>query len=562
MSRRTPWCSVVEALAAEGVEYVFGLPGNPRHLIDDLRTRDDITFVLVRDEPSAVACAYAYARISGRPGVCFSNPGPGITNLATGLLEATSGSVPVIALANGVVDAHDGMGAFQELDGVALLRPVTKWAVRVTTPAKTPWVMQRAFHLATGARPGAVFIEIPSDIGIATAEIPDYRPRPPAARSRPAGDDVAAAAQAIAAADRPMLLCGAGAVLSGAAGQVAALSTLVGMPVFATPGGRGIQAEDADLFMGLVGLYFSDVGKSWYLASDLLLSVGTRLEAFSTNSWQYWPQKAAFIQLDVESAAIGMNRRPDLVLLGDAALGLEDLCGAVAPLVDRDARDRRAAEIADAKTAYQTLVDADAAERHRPIRARQVVAAVNRVFGPDTILVKENGAADLWCYYWPYYKVLDVGDCVPMAEQTAMGMGIVGAIGAKLARPDKKVVCFAGDGAMQMAMKELATAAEWGCGVTWIVLNNRALGWVQYHQILLGQEPFATDFRVSPDFAAIARAQGCEGIRVAEPGAVDDALATALQANQRGVPALVDVDIERHDYHPHFVELHTARLRQ
>ena len=171
MSRCTPWCSVVEALAAEGVEYVFGLPGNPRHLIDDLRTRDDITFVLVRDEPSAVACAYAYARISGRPGVCFSNPGPGITNLATGLLEATSGSVPVIALANGVVDAHDGMGAFQELDGVALLRPVTKWAVRVTTPAKTPWVMQRAFHLATGARPGAVFIEIPSDIGIATAEI-------------------------------------------------------------------------------------------------------------------------------------------------------------------------------------------------------------------------------------------------------------------------------------------------------------------------------------------------------------------------------------------------------
>ncbi|MFQ5971314.1 MAG: thiamine pyrophosphate-binding protein [Alphaproteobacteria bacterium] len=536
------------------------MPGNPRHLIEDLHAHTSIKFVLVRNEPSAVACAYAYARISGRPGVCFSNPGPGITNLATGLLEAASGSVPVIAIANGVVDAHDGMGAFQELDAMALMRPVTKWATRITTPSKTPWVMERAFHLATSGRPGPAFIEVPSDIGLLPAEIPDYARLPVAARTRPAARDVAATAKIIAAAKRPLMLCGSGAVSSGAAAEVQRLSELAGMPVFVTAGGRGVIGEDADLFLGLVGLYFTEVGKAYYFDADLLLTVGTRLEAFSTNSWQSRPKGAKLVQLDVDAGTIGMNWRPDAALIGDAACGLADLRDALEPLVDKAARDARVTKITDAQRAHQAAVEADAARHCTPIRARQVVAAVNRIFDHDTILVKENGGADLWCYYWPYYRVLDVGDCVPMAEQTAMGMGVTGTIGAKLAHPNKKVVCFAGDGAMQMAMMELATAAEWNCGITWIVLNNRALGWVQYTQVLRGQDHVATDFKVSPDFAAIARAQGCNGMTVTRPEEVDDTVAAAREANEAGVPCLIDVAIEKHDYHPHFIDVHRGKV--
>ncbi|MEP0275120.1 MAG: thiamine pyrophosphate-dependent enzyme, partial [Nitratireductor sp.] len=195
-----------------------------------------------------------------------------------------------------------------------------------------------------------------------------------------------------------------------------------------------------------------------------------------------------------------------------------------------------------------------------PIRVPRVLDAVNRIFGRDTILMKENGGADLWCYYWPHYRVLDVDDCVPMGEQTAMSMGIIGAIGAKLAKPDKKIVCFAGDGAMQMSLAELATAAELKCGITWVVLNNHAFGWVQYNQ-LLGKKPFvATGFEVNSDFAQIARAQSCLGIKVERADQIDAAVAEALKANAEGVPALIDVAIEPHHYHEHFERVHRARF--
>jgi len=170
--------------------------------------------------------------------------------------------------------------------------------------------------------------------------------------------------------------------------------------------------------------------------------------------------------------------------------------------------------------------------------------------------VNENGGADLWSYYWPYYRVRDAGDCIPMGEQTAMGMGVIGAIAAKLARPRKNVVCVTGDAAMQMAMMELATAAERKAGVTWVVLNNQALGWPQFIQNLEGQKEVATNFAVSPDFAKLAEAQGCRGIKVEDPGAVEDALRQALAANRRGIPVLLDVRIAKHDYPPHFVHFH------
>ncbi|MCB2031289.1 MAG: hypothetical protein KDH18_22925, partial [Rhodoferax sp.] len=162
--------------------------------------------------------------------------------------------------------------------------------------------------------------------------------------------------------------------------------------------------------------------------------------------------------------------------------------------------------------------------------------------------------------YWPYYRVLDVGDCVPMAEQTAMGMGAIGAIGAKLARPHKQVVCFVGDGAMQMSIVELATASERRCGVTWVVLNNQAFGWVQYNQVLTQRPLRNTGFEVGSDFAAIARAQGCHGITVTDPAMVDAAVQEAQRLNQEGTPVLIDVRIAKHDYSDHFVAVHHERI--
>ena len=555
MTRKTVWRAVAEALQAEGVQHLFGLTGNALHLVSDIQRHTDIKLVLVRHEHSGVACAYAYARLSRAPAVCFGNPGPGITNMATGLLEATAGCLPVICITNGVAAATDGKGAFQELDSVALMRPVTKWAVRATLPERVPWLLERAFSIARNGKPGAVFIDIPSDLGLTEANIPAYHLAQPRHRSRADPAAIRDAARALAAARRPLMICGSGAIASGAFKQVAALAEAVGMPVFTTPGGRGILSEDAPLSLGQVGLYFSELGKAYYDRADLLFSLGSRLEEFSTGAWRYFPEGARLIQLDIDANTIGMNWRPDIALVGDAALTLEDLRGALRG-IDRAAMRRRMATLERAKARYLRKVTLEGKPRDGQLRTPQILHALNRVFGRDTILVHENGGADLWSYYWPYYRVLDIGDCVPMAEQTAMGMGVIGAIGAKLAKPRKKVVCVTGDGALQMAMMELATAAEQRCGVTWIVLNNRALDWPQYFLTLEGRRDGVTDFAVSPDFARLAEAQGCIGITVQSADQIEPALTAALKSNRRGDPVLIDCHIPKHDYPEQFTRFH------
>ena len=192
-----------------------------------------------------------------------------------------------------------------------------------------------------------------------------------------------------------------------------------------------------------------------------------------------------------------------------------------------------------------------------PLNGKSAVAAINEVFGANTIVVKENGGQDLWTYYWPYYQVLDAGCCVPPAEQTAMGYGVVGAMAAKLARPDRQVVCTTGDGAFQMAMHELGTAVQYGLPVTWVVLNDGALGWVQWiQQRALDGRLVATSFDPPVDIVAIARASGCEAVRVESADGLLPALQHARQANAAGKPCVIDVPVDQAHHHAEFDAFH------
>jgi acetolactate synthase-1/2/3 large subunit len=186
-----------------------------------------------------------------------------------------------------------------------------------------------------------------------------------------------------------------------------------------------------------------------------------------------------------------------------------------------------------------------------------IVNAVNRVFGRDTILVKENGGQDLWAYYWPTYQVLDVDGCVPPAEQTAMGYGVIGAMAAKLARPDRQVVCMTGDGAFQMSCHELGTAAQQKLPVTWVVLNDGAFGWVQWIQRRdLAGRIVATDFDPAVDIVGIARASNCDAARIESPDQLIPALERAKRANADGVPFVVDVPVAQSHHHAEFDRFH------
>ncbi len=547
MTARTGWQMVVAALKAEGIRYVFGLPGSPTCLYDALYDEPAIQPILVRHEAAGGFMAMAYALLSGEPAVCFASPGPGIANLVPAMLESLATCAPVIAPCTGVSGYKDGMGAFQETDQLGIMKPVTKWAVRVPYPERIPWAMRRAFSLATNGQPGPIYVEVPFEVGCASADVPAYVP---AERSiRPAGDParVQRVASLLEEAERPLIVAGGGARRSGAHAELRALAELLGMPVMTTPSGRGIIAEDHPLAIGQVGLYRTRLGMRAFEEADLLVTVGSRNEEFQTGAWRIFPPGARFVQIDIEPSEIGRNWVPDAAIVGDARLVLGDLLARLRGR-EKPGWSQRGEEWAQAKVAYDAEVAAESQCDDVPIKTKRVLYELNRVFGRNTIVVHENGSQDLWSYYSPYYKVLDLNAVVAPGEQTCMGMGVAGAIGARLARPDAKVVCITGDGAFQMHYQELPTAVQHRAPVTWVVLDNRSLGWIKFGQRRLGERYISVDFHVQPDFPQLARACGCYGEGVEDPAQVGAALARALHANEGGLPAVVSFAVDGWDF--------------
>jgi acetolactate synthase-1/2/3 large subunit len=192
----------------------------------------------------------------------------------------------------------------------------------------------------------------------------------------------------------------------------------------------------------------------------------------------------------------------------------------------------------------------------KDVKSKRVVFEANRVFGGNTVLVNENGSQDLWSYYSPYYRVLDLDGCVAPAEQTCMGLGVAGAIGAKLAAPDRDVICTTGDGAFQMCMKELPTAVQYKVPATWIVLNNYSLGWIKLHQWANEERYISVDYEAQPDFKLIAEASGCYGEKITKADEIRTALESAKKKNQEGIPTVLDFIVEPMDFPEGFKEFH------
>ena len=563
MPTLTGWEAVVLAMKAEGVPYVFGLPGDPRHLYDALVAIEPDGGprpIGVRFETSGAFMAMAYARVTNQIAACFGCPGPGIANLVPGILEAYSGCTPMLVLGVRSPRQTYGKGSFQETDHVAMLSSITKWATTVELPENIPWVMRRAVQIATSGQPGPVYVELPGDIGLGVWEIPAYSRAVPA--SRPAADPaaLAAAVDLIAAAKRPLLITGGGTILSGAGSAVGDLCKQFGIPIQTTPAGRGSVAETHPLFCGLTGLYRTTFPRKVYESADLLITVGSRMEEFQGGFLPY-PEDAKLIQVDIDPFELGRNWEPDVAIQADARQAIDGLAQALqvqgrgvssrAEYVDEITSGRREAIATAAADAEAALDQGD-----MPLKGKSIVHEINQVFGDNTILVKENGGQDLWAYYWPYYQVLDPGCCVPPAEQTAMGYGVVGAMAAKLARPDRQVVCTTGDGAFQMQLHELGTAVQEGLAVTWVVLDDSSFGWVEWIQKRTESPIVATQFAPGTDLALSARAAGIEAIRVEAASGLRPALETARQVNAEGSPFVVVVPVDQAHHHVEFDRFH------
>jgi acetolactate synthase-1/2/3 large subunit len=508
---------------------------------------------------SGAFMAMAFARATGELAACFGCPGPGVANLIPGVLESWSGCTPMLVLSVRAARPTDGMGAFQETDHIGMMSPITKWATTVEVPERIAWTIRRAAHIARTGKPGPVYVELPADVGLAGIDEIAYAPAHSVAPPAPNPESIRNAASLIQSASRPLIITGGGAYLSGAGNAIAELASTYGMAIQTTPAGRGSVAETHPLFVGLTGLYRTTLPREIFEEADLIITAGSRMEEFQ-GGFLPRPANPKIIQIEIDPFEIGRNWNPEVAIQADCRLAAEAL---KAELARRDhlapagriadVHSRRNQAIARAATDAMGPVE----RGETPLSGKSVAHMINEVFGANTILVKENGGQDLWVYYWPYYQVLESNCCVPPAEQTAMGYGVIGAMAVKLGRPDQYVVNISGDGAFQMSIHELGTAAQIGAPVTWVVLDDGAFGWVQWIQrrVLAGRV-VATDFSPRVDLVAIAIASGCSAERLSETRDLRSALERARAANDAGVPHVLVVPIDQSHHHVEFDRFH------
>lgn len=553
--------AVVDALKGEGVTHIFGLPGGQSLsvLYDALYDEQLIKPILVRHEQAASYMAYAYAKLTATPGVCSATVGPGAQNLVTGLAEAWGGCVPVIAISPQVASWFEGMGGLQEFPQVPLFAPFTKWSYRIARSDRIQWAMRRAFQLAASGKPGPVFLEIPPDIGEEEIEIPPYTPsrRP----IRLGGDPslISEALNLIMAAERPIIVAGGGVYLSGAFDELREFAELMAIPVLTSASGKGALPEDHPLSAGLVGIYRTRVAKKIWDETDLILSFGCRFEELETLTWSTYPTGAKWIQVDVDPSEFGRNWLADLMIGGDAKVVLQQLITAISQKVPKKAFQDlpRIQELTHLRKEYDAEIEhiVSSTSEESPIRPLKILRELRAIFPQNTILCHEHGSLDFWAY--SEFPLFEAGACVSPSNQTCMGMAVAGAIGARFAKPNNEVVAVSGDGAVQMMLQELPTAVQYRTPFTLCILNNYHLGWIKYiQQRFFDQHYVATDYEAQPDFAGIAEACGCLGLKVERSSEVNEVIQSALRANRDGTPTILDFEVKPMDLAEGFIEYH------
>jgi acetolactate synthase I/II/III large subunit len=548
---RTAGQAIVDVLRAEGVRQVFGLPGG--HVIgiyDALYATPQIRHILVRHEQHAASMAAASAQLTGEPGVCLVTAGPGCTNLLSGIAEAYMGCLPIVILAGRGATATAQRGASQEMPTDRIFAPVTKWSVRVDRADLIVDVLGQAFAVARGGRPGPVLVDIPRDL--LSAGLPAREYLPAERQARPAGDKqrVAAVAEALTRAERPVIAAGGGTLMSEASEQLVALAELLAIPVLTTLAGRGSIPDDHPLSAGGLGAHRTALSGRLLAEADVVLSLGCRFEEMETN-WKPGTipaPDATYIQVDIEPGEIGRSVPAQIGIVGDVRAVCEQLLHALAGKGVEDFEHHpRTCAIASELSHLEADIALDAASDEQPMHPLRPIRAIREAFPRDAIVGFDVGClAQHMAGAQPYFKVYEPRSAI--VPSSFYGMGFVAAAlpAAKVVHPDRAAVCFVGDGSFQMVMNVLPTAAEYGLGVTWCVLNDGALGSIRdIQEHALGNRIFATDFQVQPDFAQVAHACGCHGEHVEDPDGVDAAVSRALEANERGVPAVLDFAVAR-----------------
>lgn len=542
--------ALARMLQVAGVGPMFGMGGFQLLPFYDAVGKLGLQHHLINDERTGAFAADAYARVSGRVGVCDATLGPGATNLVTGLVEAMNAGVPMVAITGDANRLHAHKNMTQEARQVDTLRPCVKDLLRVETTGRVPEMVRRAFEVATSGRAGPVVIDIPEDVAHGEHEFTssDFAFNPatasaPSRRSRPDRRDIERAAAILGKARRPIILAGGGIHLSQAWDALQTLAEAVGAPVAHTLSGKGAIACTHPQAVGLFGRY-SRIANDLIGTADAILVVGCKLGEIATRRYELMPACVPIIHLDVCPEEFGRTTPADVALWSDARGGLEDLFEALhedAPRLRAEHADYLA-EIAPRLAKWREDANARLTSRERPISMARLVQELSHEMPTDGILVADGGFAAHWTGL--IYDTKQAGrGYVADRGLASIGYGLPGAIGSALAAPGRTVVAVTGDGGFNMTLGDLETAKRIGVNIIVAIVNNAASGYIKALQHAMYDGAYQSSDLVEMDYAAIARAMGCRGVRLEDPDAIGTTLRDLI-AKPAG-PTVLDVVVTR-----------------
>lgn len=515
--------ALLKMLEDRGVENIFGYPGATVIPIYDEFLESNVRHILVRHEQCAAHMADGFARASGIPGVCLATSGPGTTNLVTGIATAYADSVPMIALTGQVGTGFLGAEAFQEVDSYSLMMPVTKHNFRVLDPERLPHAIDEGWKVCQSGRPGPVHIDMPVDQ--INSDIPEELLTKNWGVKEPLTDvsRIGEAAQMIKNAARPLLLIGGGAI--NASAEIVQFMEYTNIPVVTTLMSLGIVPSSHPLNMGPLGMHGRLGALDVFQSADLIIAVGTKFSDRTYNPHTMPCAGCKVIQIDVDPTQFGKSKRESVNILCDAKKGMqllfEAICGYKDCHSEWDSQYTRLRK----KCRCSFNIDTD------PIAPQKVMCEINKLLDKDVIVTTDVGQNQMWSMH-----CLDVRrprQYITSGSFGTMGFGLPSAIGAKVAKPDSKVLTIVGDGGLQMVFQELATSVAEDIPVTIVLLNNGWLGMVRQWQKLFWDKRFSgTRLNADPNFVKLAEAFGAWGITVEKSGDIGDALRQAMDSDR------------------------------
>ena len=541
---------LIQSLTDEGVKYIFGYPGGAvLHIYDAIFQQDNIEHILVRHEQAAGHMADAYSRVTGQTGVVLATSGPGATNTVTAIATAFMDSVPMVVIAGQVPSSLIGEDAFQETDMIGVSRPIVKHSFQVRHASEIPMIVKKAFYIAQTGRPGPVVIDVPKDMTAPSEKFAYEYPQEVFIRSyQPSvkghGGQIKKAVDALLSAKRPVIYAGGGVIWSKAHKELTEIAHRLNLPVTNTLMGLGTFPGSDKQFLGMLGMHGTYEANTSMHHADVILAVGARFDDRVTNNVNKFCPDATIIHIDIDPASISKTIFAHIPIVGDVKSVLNNMLEIIGEdkELDQPALLDWWSQINEWRKRHGLRYDTST---EHGIKPQSVVQALDRVTNSNAIITSDVGQHQMFAAL--YYTYLEPGQWLNSGGLGTMGVGLPYAMAAKLANPDRDVVCITGEGSIQMNIQELSTCLQYNLPVKILNINNAQLGMVKQWQDMLYEGRHASSYMNSlPDFVKLAESYGHVGIKITDPATMEAQLAEAMAMKDRLV--FIDVHVDRHEH--------------